>query len=123
MAEQTGLWHIAPDGTEIERLSPPKEPHYDFARINREVLELESYDTAWNSWFDAQDIEPLPISYEILSANPAAALIGICEVLGVQAPNARDVSPSVAKLADETSRDWMRRYRSDIGSAARSHVE
>jgi LPS sulfotransferase NodH len=117
-AEQTGLWHIAPDGTEIERLSPPEEPRYDFARINREVLELESYDAAWNSWFGAQGIEPLRIRYEILSANPAAALISICEALGVQEPNSPDVSPGVAKLADETSLDWMRRYRSDTGSAA-----
>jgi LPS sulfotransferase NodH len=117
-AEQTGLWHIAPDGTEIERLSPPKEPEYDFRRINREVRELESYDTAWNSWFDAQGVEPLRIGYETLSENPAAALIGICEALGVQPPEARDVRPGVAKLADETSLDWMRRYRSDAGSAA-----
>lgn len=117
-AEQTGLWHIAPDGTEIERLSPPEEPQYDFERINREVLELENDDTAWNSWFDAQGIEPLRIGYETLSANPAAALIGICKALGVQTPNARDVSPGVAKLADEMSYDWMRRYRSDVESAA-----
>lgn len=117
-AEQTGLWHVAPDGTEIERLAPPEEPHYDFARINREVLELESYDTAWNSWFAAQGIAPLRINYESISANPAAALSDICKALGVQAPNASDLSPGVAKLADETSQDWMRRYRSEIGSAA-----
>ena len=117
-AEQTGLWHMAPDGTEIERLAPPQEPHYDFARIKREVQELESYDAAWNSWFAAQGIESLRIGYETLSANPAAALTGICEALGVQTPNARDVSHGVAKLADKTSLDWMRRYRSDTGSAA-----
>jgi trehalose 2-sulfotransferase len=118
-AEQTGLWHTAPDGTEIERLAPSKEPHYDFARIKREVQELESYDAAWNSWFAAQGIEPLRIGYETLSTNPAAALTGICEALGVQPPNTRDISPGVAKMADGTSQDWMRRYRSDIGSAAR----
>jgi LPS sulfotransferase NodH len=117
-AEQTGLWHMAPDGTEIERLAPPQEPRYDFARINREVRVLESYDAAWNSWFSAQGIEPLRIGYQSLSANPAAALISICEVLGIEAPNTRDVSPGVAKLADETSLEWMRRYRSDAGSAA-----
>ncbi len=117
-AEQTGLWHMAPDGTEIERLAPPQEPHYDFARIHREVLELESYDAAWNSWFDAQGIKPHRIGYEALSANPAAALISICEALGVQAPDARDIKPGVAKLADETSLDWMRRYRLEVGSAA-----
>lgn len=118
-AEQTGLWHVAPDGTEIERLAPPQEPHYDFVRINREVRELESYDTAWHSWFAAQGIEPWRIGYESLSANPAVALTRICEALGIEAPNARNVSPGVAKLADETSQDWIRRYRSDISSAAR----
>jgi LPS sulfotransferase NodH len=118
-AEQTGLWHVAPDGTEIERLAPPEEPHYDFARINREVLELERYDTAWNSWFAAQGIEPLCIGYESLSANPALALAGICEALGIEAPNAGDVSPGVAKLADETSLEWMRRYHLDNDSVAR----
>lgn len=106
---------MAPDGTEIERLAPPEEPHYDFARINREVLGLKGYDTAWNSWFDAQGIEPLRIGYEALSTNPAAALTSICEVLGVQPPN---VSPGVAKLADETNLEWARRYRLDVEAAA-----
>ena len=117
-AEQTGLWHVAPDGTEIERLAPPKEPHYDFERIRREVAELESYDAAWQFWFDAQGIEPLRIFYETLSADPAAMLIRVCEALGIAAPNARDVKPGVARLSDETSADWKRRYLVDAGSAA-----
>ena len=116
-AEQTGLWHIAPDGTEIERLAPPKDPQYDFARIKHEVTKLENYDVAWNSWFAAQHIAPLRIGYERLSANPAATLVGICEALGVQTPNASDVRPGVAKLSDETSLDWMRRYHLDLDAA------
>ncbi|QKD19953.1 Stf0 sulfotransferase [Mesorhizobium sp. NZP2077] len=112
-AEQTGLWHIAPDGTEIERVAPPKEPQYDFERIKDELAELEAYDAAWNFWFAAQGITPLRIGYERLSADPAAALLVICEALGVQAPDAEAVHPAVAKLADETSLDWMRRYRLD----------
>ncbi|WP_119389003.1 Stf0 family sulfotransferase [Taklimakanibacter lacteus] len=117
-AEQTGLWHIAPDGTEIERVAPPQAPQYDFARIRQEVAELESYDAAWNSWFEEQGIIPLRLFYERLSAEPAATLIRICEALGVPAPNAADVRPGVAKLADETSLDWMRRYRSDLKAAS-----
>ncbi|ADV10526.1 Stf0 family sulfotransferase [Mesorhizobium ciceri] len=115
-AEQTGLWHIAPDGTEIERVAPPKEPQYDFERIRREVAELETYDAAWNIWFAAQGISPHRVGYERLSSNPAATLLGICEVLGVQAPNADDVRPGVAKLSDDTSLDWMRRYRLDAAA-------
>lgn len=117
-AEQTGLWHVAPDGTEIERLAPAQDPQYDFARIRQEVAELESYDTAWNSWFEAQGIIPLRIFYERLSADPAATLIRICESLGVPAPDAGDVRPGVAKLADQTSLDWMRHYHLDLGATA-----
>ena len=32
-AQQTGLWHAAPDGTELERLSRPQEPAYDASEI------------------------------------------------------------------------------------------
>lgn len=113
-AEQTGLWHVAPDGTEIERLAPPKDPEYDFERISRELAELESYDVAWNSWFAEQQITPLRIGYETLSADPAATLSRICAELGVPAPNPDDVKPGVAKLSDAISLDWMRRYRSEI---------
>lgn len=112
-AEQTGLWHIAPDGSEIERVAPPQAPHYDFGRIKAELAELEAYDAAWNIWFAAQGLTPLRIGYEHLSADPAATLLGICAALGVPPPNAEDVRPGVAKLADETSLDWMRRYRLD----------
>lgn len=32
-AQQSGLWHRASDGTELERLSPPREPVYDAALL------------------------------------------------------------------------------------------
>lgn len=112
-AQQTGLWHVAPDGTEIERVGPPGEPLYDFQRIKDEVSEFEAYDTAWNVWFARQDIAPLRIGYERLAGNPASTLISICEALGVQPPSADGIRPGVAKLSDATSLDWMRRYRLD----------
>lgn len=112
-AEQTGLWHVAPDGTEIERVGPPQEPRYDFERIKGEVSQLEAYDTAWNTWFTQQGIAPLRIGYERLAGNPAAEPICICEALGVQSPNVDDVKPGVARLSDMTSLDWIRRYRLD----------
>jgi len=110
-AEQTGLWHVAPDGTEIERVGLPQEVQYDFQRIGRELTELEAYDDAWNTWFVEQGITPLRIGYEPLASDPAATLISICKALGVRPPNVEDVRPGVAKLADATSLDWIRRYR------------
>lgn len=117
-AEQTGLWHIAPDGTELERLAPPKDPEYDFDRIAGKVAQLEQYDAAWVSWFDQQGIAPLRIGYERLSTNPAEVLTLICDALGVPTLDPNSVRPGVAKLSDETSSDWMRRYRLDAASAA-----
>lgn len=64
-------------------------------------------------WFAKQGINPLRVGYERLSSNPAATLASICEALGIQPPNAEDVRPGVAKLSDETSLDWMRRYHLD----------
>jgi LPS sulfotransferase NodH len=115
-AEQTGLWHIAPDGTEIERVAPPQEPRYDFERIQHELGELEAYDADWNAWFTGQEIVPLRVGYERLSADPAAALASICDALGVTPPNVANVKPGVAKLSDATSLDWMRRYRLDAAT-------
>lgn len=112
-AEQTGLWHVAPDGSELERVGPPGEPRYDFQRIRDEVSELEAFDLAWNIWFAQQDIIPLRIGYEGLAGDPAATLIAICEALGVQPPTADDVRPGVARLSDDISLEWMRRYRFD----------
>ena len=115
-AQQSGLWHVAPVGTELERLAPPAEPEYDFARLHREVLELEGFDAEWNTWFAEQGIAPHRIAYEDLSADPAGELARLCAALGIEAPDRVDVKPAVAKLADATSRDWAGRYRAEVDS-------
>ncbi len=117
-AEQTGLWHIAPDGTEVERLGPPAEPVYDFQRLQRELAELGAHDAAWLSWFDSQGIQPLRITYETLSADPAASLSSICLALGIDPPPADAIKPGVAKLADAVSQEWIARYRRDASAQA-----
>ena len=43
-AIQTGLWHKAADGTELERLSEPQEPYYDAAAISHHLTELTELD-------------------------------------------------------------------------------
>lgn len=113
-AEQTGLWHVAPDGTELERLAPPREPEYDFARIAGKLEQLERHDAAWSRWFDTQGIEPLRIGYENLSADPAKEVSRICAALGVAAPAPASLKPGVARLADAVSLAWMHRYLEDL---------
>lgn len=113
-AEQSGLWHIAPDGSELERLAPPKGPEYDFVRIKAKLDELESYDAKWVSWFSEQNIKALRINYETLSENPDAAILAICEQLGVQPPSPGTLVSGVAKLADAASREWITRFQAEV---------
>jgi trehalose 2-sulfotransferase len=68
-ARQTGLWHAAPDGTELERLSPPQELAYNASEIRARFEEVMAHDQNWENWFAASKIDPLRISYEELSVN------------------------------------------------------
>ena len=116
-ADQTGLWHMAPDGTELERLSAPQDPRYDGNAIAAKVAEMEAYDHAWQGWFDSQGIDPLRITYEDLSADPSAILRDLLKALGLHLKPAMDVVPEVAKLSDQINRDWVVRFRRDHGAA------
>jgi trehalose 2-sulfotransferase len=115
-AEQTGLWHIAPDGSELERLARPREPEYDFAQIMAKLDELEHHDDGWVTWFSEQKIKPLRITYETLSEQPEVAALVICQELGVQQPSPGTLVPRVAKLADSISREWIGQFQADFAS-------
>jgi LPS sulfotransferase NodH len=110
-ARQTGLWHVAPDGKEIERLGAPGESRYDFRQIEAEVEKLEAYDAGWETWFAEQGIIPHRVGYEAMTLDPAAVVIGICAELGVQPPPRTEIVPGVARLSDRTNEEWMSRYR------------
>jgi LPS sulfotransferase NodH len=114
-AEQTGLWHIAPDGSEVERLAPPATPKYDFQRIADTVAQLSADDAAWGAWFADQGITPLRIGYEPLAHDPAATLHRVCDFLDLRAPDRAAICPGVARLSDPQSRDWAARFRRDSG--------
>jgi len=117
-AEQTGLWHRAPDGTELERLSPPREPVYDAAVIRAHLEEVTAHDIQWRRWFAASGLEPLRITYEGLAADPLAALRRVLDRLGLGRAAADGVEPGVAKLADDTNRDWVARFRAEQATPA-----
>ncbi|MGV2105448.1 Stf0 family sulfotransferase [Agrobacterium vitis] len=112
-AQQTGLWHRAPDGTELERLSAPRDPIYDAAKIRASYDEFIQYDRAWQSWFDMQGIQPLRITYEALCADPIASLKDVLVQLGVNGEAASSVVPGTAKLADGINQSWETRFRTE----------
>ena len=113
-ARQSGLWHRAADGTDLERLTPVGEPGYDGAELRARYAEMVRYDQDWEDWFDAMGIAPLRIGYDALAEEPTRFLRVILRELGVDEGAASHVTPGVAKLADETSLEWAKRLREDI---------
>jgi len=110
-AQQSGLWHVAADGSEFERLAPHKEPAYDAAQIGRWIETMTAYDAGWTAWFEREDIQPLNISYDDLAQSPVDILRRVLEALGLDGNAADGVKPGVRKMADAASREWMMRYR------------
>lgn len=110
-AQQTGLWHRAADGSELERLSPPAEPVYDAAAIQSEYERLTQFDRDWNDWFASQAIEPLRLSYDALADDPGAVLREVLGRLRLDTGMADGIAPGIARLADDTNRQWARRFR------------
>jgi LPS sulfotransferase NodH len=109
-ASQTGLWHKSPDGTELERLSAPKDPVYDAEAIAGHMAEMAAWDREWNDWFARARITPVRLNYDALSADPSGTLAKILDTLGLATGSAQSIVPAVAKLADATSCDWAKRF-------------
>jgi LPS sulfotransferase NodH len=114
-AEQSGLWHMSSDGTELERLAPPRVPTYDAGSIRRRFEQFANDDSDWNRWFDREQIDPLRTTYEALAHNPRETLCRVLDHLGLDREAARGVNPDVAKLADSDSRQWADRFRKEHG--------
>lgn len=112
-AEQTGLWHVAADGTERERIKPGQVPVYDARSLAAQVAEYERHDAAWLQWFAQQKIQPVNITYEALSNNPQATLATVLSALGLDLTIAETIEPKTAKLADSESQEWATRFRTE----------
>ena len=116
-ARQSGLWHRAADGSELERLAPHQEPRYDADAIRAERDAMLAMDAAWEAWFGAEAIAPLRLTYDGLSADPSGALGVVLDRLGLDAGIAAGVTPGVAKLSDRTNHDWVSRFLAEEARA------
>jgi LPS sulfotransferase NodH len=115
-AEQTGLWHVFADGTERERLTPEQAPVYDAKELLELVSTLKEEDAAWTRWFAQQQVEPLRLTYEALSAEPQVVLGSVLSSLGLDPAVAGAVEPRTAKLAGNESCEWSTRFRAEVAS-------
>ena len=117
-AEQSGLWHIAPDGAERQRSAPQAPIHYDAVRLSEIVDELERDDAAWTGFFAAHHIAPVQVTYEELIQRPGLEVRKILSALGDTLELTEDVTPGTAKMADRTSQEWAERFRRERGQGA-----
>lgn len=114
-AEQTGLWHLAADGSERQRTAPPAHAHYDADRIADLMSELERDDSAWIAFFRENGIEPIEIEYEALAASPRTEVRKILQRLNLPPELAETVVTDTAKMADADSSVWADRFRRERG--------
>lgn len=115
-AEQSGLWHVGADGSEVERTASAQPPRYDGTAIRQWSETLAGYDTAWTGWFGAEGITPIRLTYEDLSAAPVATLRGLLDDLGLDPAAADGVTPGLRRMSDDLSQKWIRRYLAEEGS-------
>ncbi|MEO0388391.1 MAG: Stf0 family sulfotransferase, partial [Pseudomonadota bacterium] len=116
LAEQSGLWHRHADGSELERMAPPKEPVYDAALLRAHVAQHTAWDAAWRAWFATAGVRPFEIRYEDLAAAPHATLAAVLAHLGLPADAARGVAVPTARLWDARNAAWCARFRAERGS-------
>lgn len=110
-ALQSGLWHMGADGSERERGAPEATPGYDANLIHQIVDELEADERAWTAWFARETITPLELTYDALSADPAATVRQVLATLGLDPALADGIAPRTARMADAESAEWIAHFR------------
>ena len=115
-AEQSGLWHLAADGSVLEGVEAPRQVTYDGTRIAELVSDLINDDRSWSTFFETSEITPLQLVYEEVAANPKAALRHLLAALELDPDGATSVTIPTSKLGDDVSQAWAERFRREAGA-------
>jgi trehalose 2-sulfotransferase len=110
-AEQTDVWH-AP--VQAMRPEPDHEAQFDFGQIQRRIHLINQHNAAWQGWFSSAGIEPFPVRYEELAADPVAVTRRILDFLDLDLPPGRELVAQYRRLADELSSQWIARYQAEL---------
>lgn len=76
---------------------------------------IGTHNAAWREWFDSAGIEPHPVRYAGLDADPAGVARDVLSFLGLELPAGREIRAQHERLADELSTEWIQRYRAEAG--------
>jgi LPS sulfotransferase NodH len=108
-AEQTHFWQ---DG---DTALPGHEPRFDFQQIHGLVQTIDEHNAAWRAWFARFKVQPHPVRYEDLTADPASVTRGVLDFLGLHLDADLLLAPGTRRQADRLNHDWIAYYRAMAG--------
>jgi LPS sulfotransferase NodH len=108
-ALQTNAWRSTDRATGTDAA-----PTFDFAAIDHLVRQAIADDQSWQCFFRQHGIEPFPIAYEGLSADPGGVALQILHHLGLPPP-AGPWPPAFRhqRQSDARTDEWVRQYHAE----------
>jgi len=101
------LWMHRPSSTE--------EPHFDFARIDALVRQIEAGEERWQKYFAENGITPLTVVYEDLVATYEQTAIQVLNEFAIPVPESLKFLPcGIKQQADVLSEEWVQRYYEEL---------
>lgn len=112
-AIQSQQWRTDSESDFEERdVTHAPDTEYDYAAIEFLLNELHRWDARWEDWFHATGREPIRIFYDEFTASRAATIGRVLDALGVDPPAPNGKGP-MQRQADDLSKDWVVRFRTD----------
>lgn len=111
LAQAVSWWKSMTTGKWIDGERPSGEPRFDAAGIESRLRRIEAHNANWRRWFAANRIEPLPVTYERLAADPTGEARRILAFVGVEVPADFAAVPRTSVHSDAVNREWIERYR------------
>jgi LPS sulfotransferase NodH len=112
-AIQTQQWRTESE-SDAEQVEGEEAPgvEYDYRAIEYLLNELHRWDARWEDWFHATGREPIRVFYDEFTVSRAATIGRVLDALGVDPPAPEGKKP-MRRQADDRSRDWVARFRTD----------
>jgi trehalose 2-sulfotransferase len=112
-AIQTQQWRTESESG-AEEVDADEVPgvEYDYRAIEHLLNELHRWDARWEDWFHATGREPIRVFYDEFTVSRAATIGRVLDALGIDPPAPEGKKP-MRRQADDRSRDWVARFRTD----------
>lgn len=108
-SQRSQVWHIEPGKSGKPPVRFPRVNNFQIECMLRQIQEAEA---SWNSFFDHHHIDPYPVTYEDLCANPLETIEGILNFLEIDSPQKLAIAPPpLQKLADWYSEALVVQYQ------------